>query len=91
MRKAKPTPLSDALLPVRKGEAAPAPEPGRQRRASTEDRVAMTFRLKADDYEYLRRSAFEARMSQQALLDEAIKLLRNGGSTVARLHASMEG
>jgi hypothetical protein len=91
MPKAKATPLNETLLPIRKGAAVPAPEPGKRRREPPQDRVSMTFRLKADDYEYLRRTAFEARSSQQALIDEALKLLRNGGRTVSRLHASMEG
>ena len=56
----------------------------------------MTFRLKAEHYETLRRAAFEGRVSQQALLDEALERWcleqqSSGGSTVARLHATMEG
>ena len=47
-------------------------------------------------YETLRRAAFDARVSQQALLDEALEKWcleqrRNGDSTVAKLHATMEG
>jgi hypothetical protein len=94
MPRAKPTPLSDTLLPVAKGAAAPAPEPGRRRReAPQETRISMTFRIKANTYEDLRRLAFEERVSQQAIVDEALHLLitkRKDGSTVARLHTSME-
>jgi hypothetical protein len=43
------------------------------------ERVTTTFRLKAAHYEYLRRTASEARTSQQALLDEALELLRSSG------------
>ena len=74
MPKAKPTPLSEALLPVKKGTAVPAPEPGRRREAP-QDRVAMTFRITTDAYETLRRLAFETRCSQHALVDEALELL----------------
>ena len=42
--------------------------------ADPAERVTTTFRLKAEHYEYLRRAAFEARTSQQALLDEALEL-----------------
>jgi len=96
MPKAKATPLSETLLPIPKGAAVPAPEPGRRRREVPQDRVSMTFRLRTEHYETLRRAAFEARVSQQALLDEALEKLcleqrRNDGSTVARLHATMEG
>jgi hypothetical protein len=96
MPKAKVTPLSETLMPVPKGQAVPAPEPGRRRREVPQDRVSMTFRLRAEHYETLRRAAFDARVSQQALLDEALEKWcleqrRNGGSTVAKLHAAMEG
>jgi hypothetical protein len=91
MSKARATPLHERLLPISKGEAVPAPAPGKARREPPEDRVTMTFRLKRDDHEYLRRRAFEARISQQALVDEALMLLRNDGSTTTRLHASMKG
>ena len=96
MPKAKATPLSETLMPVPKGQAVPAPEPGRRRREVPQDRVSMTFRLRAEHYETLRRAAFDARVSQQALLDEALEKWcleqrRNGDSTVAKLHATMEG
>ena len=96
MPKAKAAPLHETLLPIPKGAAVPAPEPGKRRREVPQDRVSMTFRLRSEHYETLRRAAFDARVSQQALLDEALeKWCReqqsNGGSTVARLHASMEG
>jgi hypothetical protein len=96
MPKAKATPLSETLLPIPKGTAVPAPEPGRRRREVPQDRVSMTFRLRTEHYEMLRRAAFEARVSQQALLDEALEKWcleqrRNGGSIVAQLHASVEG
>jgi hypothetical protein len=47
-------------------------------------------------YETLRRAEFEARVPLQALPDEALEKWcleqgRNGGSTVAKLHATMEG
>jgi hypothetical protein len=79
MPKPKAAPLSERLVSVTKGAAAPAPEPGRPRREPIEKRVSMTFRIRADDYEFLRRAAFDARTSQQALVDQAIKLLRNDG------------
>ena len=96
MPKAKATPLNPTLLPIPKGTATPAPEPGRRRREVAQDRVSMTFRLKAEHYETLRRAAFEGRVSQQALLDEALERWcleqqSSGGGTVARLHATMEG
>ena len=46
MPKAKAAPLSDNLLPIAKGAAMLAPEPGRQRREPGEDRVSMTFRIR---------------------------------------------
>jgi hypothetical protein len=88
MPKAKPTPLSDNLLPIAKGPALPTPEPGRQRREPVEDRVSMTFRLRREDHDYLRRLAFETRRPQQSFVDDALKLLRDHGSKLA--HASME-
>jgi hypothetical protein len=96
MPKAKVTPLSETLMPVPKGQAVPAPEPGRRRREVPQDRVSMTFRLRAEHYETLRRAAFDARVSQQALLDQALEKWcleqrRNDGTTVAKLHATMEG
>jgi hypothetical protein len=53
-------------------------------RVSTDpaERVTTTFRLKAEHYEYLRRAALEAHTSQQALLDEALELLRSRGRPV---------
>jgi hypothetical protein len=88
MPKAKAAPLSDKLLPISKGEAMPAPEPGRRRREPAQDRVSMTFRLKAEHYEHLRRAAFEDRVSQQAHLDDALERwvqerLRSGSRTAA--------
>lgn len=86
MPKAKAAPLSEKLLPIPKGEAMPAPEPGRRRREPAQDRVSMTFRLKTEHYEHLRRAAFEARVSQQALLDEALERWmqeQRGGSRTA--------
>ena len=88
MPKAKAAPLSDKLPPIEKGAAMPAPEPGRRRREPPQDRVSTTFRLKTEHYEHLRREAFEARVSQQALLDEALeewvlKRQRSGSRTAA--------
>lgn len=96
MPKAKATPLNETLLPIPKGAAAPAPEPGRRRREVPQDRVSMTFRLRSEHYETLRHAAFNARVSQQALLDEALEKWcreqeRSNGSLAAKLHASMEG
>jgi hypothetical protein len=76
MPRPMPVPLSDGLVVVAKGAAAPAPEPGRRNEPVAEKRVSMTFRLTAETYEWLRRTAFEARTSQQALLDEALDRLR---------------
>ena len=46
-------------------------------------------------YETLRRAAFDARVSQQALPTRpekwCLEQRRNGDSTVAKLHATMEG
>jgi len=75
-------PLSDSLVTIKKGEAAPAPEPGRRRDAPAPERVAMTFRITRTAYERLRRMAFETRVSQQALVDQALERLfdeRGGG------------
>lgn len=67
-------PLSDGLVTIKKGEAAPAPEPGRRgRRAPLPERVSMTFRITKPAYERLRRMAFETRVSQQALVDQALE------------------
>ena len=65
-------PLSDSLVTIKKGEAAPAPEPGRRREAPAVKRVPMTFRITEAAYERLRRMAFETRVSQQALMDQAL-------------------
>ena len=65
-------PLSDALVSVKKGDAAPAPEPGRGREEPVPKRVPMTFRITETAYERLRRMAFETRVSQQALVDQAL-------------------
>jgi hypothetical protein len=66
-------PLSDSLVTIKKGEAAPASESVRQReKAPAPERVAMTFRITTAAYELLRRMAFETRVSQQALVDQAL-------------------
>jgi hypothetical protein len=85
MPKAKATPLSESLLPIPKGKAMPAPEPGRRRQDTPQDRVSMTFRITADAHEHLRRLAYETRLSQQALVDEALELLvaKRSGRTAA--------
>ena len=88
MSKAKPMPLSDNLLPIAKGAAMPAPEPGRQQREPAEDRVSMTFRIRRADHDYLRRLAFETRRPQQSFVDDALEMLRNNGSMLPR--ASMK-
>jgi hypothetical protein len=66
-------PLSEDLVTVKKGHAAPAPEPGRGREAPVPKRVPMTFRITETAYERLRRMAFETRVSQQALVDQALE------------------
>ncbi len=68
-------PLSDTLVTIKKGEAAPAPEPGRRRKDVSVKRVPMTFRITEAAYERLRRMAFESRVSQQALVDQALERL----------------
>jgi hypothetical protein len=65
-------PLSDSLVTVPKGEAAPAPLPGRKPTAAPIKRVSMTFRITEAAYERLRREAFERRVPQQALVDQAL-------------------
>jgi len=65
-------PLSDTLVTIKKGEAAPAPEPDRPREAPSTKRVPMTFRITEMAYERLRQRAFESRVSQQALVDQAL-------------------
>lgn len=65
-------PLSDNLVVVGKGQAAPAAEPGRRADPPAQKRVSMTFRITEAAYEGLRRRAFEARCSQQALVDQAL-------------------
>jgi hypothetical protein len=77
MPKAKPTPLSDSLLPkIQKGEAAPAPEPGKLARAAVSPkRISTTYRITEETHEALRRLAFELRIPQQALVDEGLELV----------------
>jgi hypothetical protein len=66
-------PLSDSLVTVPKGEATPAPAPGRRRREAPDvERVPLTFRITTASHERLRRMAFETRVSQQALVDQAL-------------------
>lgn len=66
-------PLSDALVTSKKGEAAPAPEPDRRKDAPLPKRVPMTFRITETAYERLRRMAFETRVSQQTIVDQALE------------------
>lgn len=73
MPRAMRVPLSDTLVTVKKGNAAPAPEPGGGRAAPVPKRVPMTFRITETAYERLRRMAFETRVSQQALVDQALE------------------
>jgi hypothetical protein len=73
MPRQTPVPLSDTLVTIKKGEAAPAPEPDRRREAPPLKRVSMTFRITESAYERLRRQAFETRVSQQALVDQALE------------------
>jgi hypothetical protein len=65
-------PLSDGLVRINKGEAAPTPEPNRRKQPEPAKRVPMTFRITETAYEQLRRRAFELRVSQQALVDQAL-------------------
>jgi hypothetical protein len=76
MSRPQAVPLNDALVVVPKGGAAPAPQPGRRAAPPAEKRVALTFRIAEGTYEWLRRTAFDARVSQQALVDQALDLLR---------------
>jgi len=71
-------PLSDTLVTIKKGEAAPAPEPDRAREAPAVKRIAMTFRITAAAYERLRLRAFETRVSQQAIVDQALEQFLRG-------------
>ncbi len=73
MPRAPRVPLSEDLVTVKKGHAAPAPEPARERAAPLPKRVPMTFRITETAYERLRRMAFETRVSQQALVDQALE------------------
>jgi Ribbon-helix-helix domain len=77
MPRAKPVPLTDNLVQIKKGEALPAPEPSGRKTvpATSVKRVAMTFRITEEAYERLRRMAFETRLSQQALVDQALDRL----------------
>jgi cytochrome c556 len=50
----------------------PAPEPGPPSDAPAIKRVAMTFRTTEAAYERLRRRASETRVSQQAIVDQAL-------------------
>ena len=65
-------PLSATLVRVEKGEAAPTPAPGQRDAPPALKRVPMTFRITETAYEKLRRRAFEMRVSQQALVDQAL-------------------
>jgi hypothetical protein len=42
---------------------------------ATDTRQAVTFRLTTDRYEWMRRQAYEQRISMQRIIDEAIDLL----------------
>ena len=65
-------PLSDSLVTIKKREATPAPEPAPRIEPPPPKRVPMTFRITETAYERLRRRAFETRLSQQALVDQAL-------------------
>jgi Ribbon-helix-helix domain len=74
MPRAMRVPLSNSLVTIKKGEAAPAT--GRRRQeAPAVERVALTFRITTASYERLRRMAFETRVSQQSLVDQALDRL----------------
>ena len=70
MPRVQHVPLSDALVTIRKGEAAPAPDPDQHRDAPVPNRVAITFRLTEAAHEWLRLRAFETRKTKQAIVDE---------------------
>ena len=76
MPRARAVPLNDALVVVPKGRAAPAPQPGRRAEPQAEKRIALTFRIAEGTYEWLRRAAFDVKVSQQAHADQALDLLR---------------
>jgi Ribbon-helix-helix domain len=70
MPRAQHVPLSDSLVTIKKGEAAPAPE---RVPSPVPERVSMTFRITKPAYERLRRMAFEGRVPQQSLVDQALE------------------
>ena len=72
MPRPRTVPLSDSLVTFKKGEAAPAAEPNRRQEPPQVKRVPMTFRITETAYEQLRLRAFEKRVSQQALVDQAL-------------------
>lgn len=80
MSRAMRVPLSDSLVTVKKGNAAPALEPHSRARSPEQrketmpvKRIPMTFRLTEAAYEQLRERAFKTRVSQQALVDQALE------------------
>jgi hypothetical protein len=84
MAKSARAQLDAGLVTVEKGAAA-----ARNREpAAQPERVAMTFRIRHVDHDYLRQLAFETRRPQQSFVDDALELLRNNGSMLAR--ASMK-
>ena len=70
MARQRPMPLSEGLVTVGKGEAAPVTQTGRRETAAPEPRVAITFRLTEAAHEWLRAESYRTRRTKQAIVDE---------------------
>ena len=69
MARQQPTPISDRLVTVDKGKAAPVASPGQPAVAAEPPRVPITFRLTEAAHEWLRDEAYRTRQTKQAIVD----------------------
>ena len=82
MSKPLRTPLTETLVTVAKGQAAPAPDPGRPARPPEGARVAVTYRLPTALYRRLRKAAFDADQSQQAIVEGGDRRASDGAGVL---------